>query len=155
MCRFSGWAAEDADLDELGHVYLSSEKLVWETKQTGAVRRMQTKGLDKLIHRIEGELSVQPYGKELIQLLRDCYLQSPDIQTATFKLINALFAEFGLIVILPDNANLKKVMEPVFSEDLLQQTPAAVVGKTSSKQLSKMNTRRRPIHGYQPVLPER
>jgi bacillithiol biosynthesis cysteine-adding enzyme BshC len=103
---------------------------VWETKHTGAVGRMQTKGLDKMIHRIEGELSVQPFGKELIQLLRDCYLQSPDIQTATFKLINALFAEYGLIVILPDNANLKKVMEPVFREDLLQQTPAGVVVKT-------------------------
>ncbi len=122
--------SEDADLDELGHVYLGGEKLVWETKQTGAVGRMNTKGLEKLIHRIEGELSVQPYGKELIQLLRDCYLQSTDIQTATFKLINTLFAEYGLVVIMPDNANLKRVMAPVFREDLLQQTPAGVVNKT-------------------------
>jgi len=128
--------SEDADLDELGHVYLNGEKLVWETKQTGAVGRMQTKGIDKLIHRIEGELSVQPYGKELIALLRSCYLESADIQTATFKLINTLFAEYGLIVIMPDNANLKKVMEPVFREDLLQQTPAGIVGKTV-EQLSK------------------
>lgn len=125
--------SEDADLDELGHVYLSDEKLVWETKQTGAVGRMQTRGLDKLIHRIEGELSVQPYGKELVRLLRTCYLESPDIQTATFKLINALFAEYGLVVIVPDTANMKKVMEPVFREDLLQQKPAAVVNKTIEK----------------------
>jgi bacillithiol biosynthesis cysteine-adding enzyme BshC len=122
--------SEDADLDELGHVYLNSEKLVWDTKQTGAVGRMNTKGLDKLIHRIEGELSVQPFGKELIELLRTCYLQSPDIQTATFKIIHALFAEYGLIVIIPDTASLKKVMEPVFREDLLQQTPASIVSKT-------------------------
>jgi bacillithiol biosynthesis cysteine-adding enzyme BshC len=122
--------SEDADLDELGHVYLSGEKLVWDTKQTGAVGRMNTKGLDKLIHRIEGELSVLPFGKELIALLRDCYLQSPDIQTATFKLIHALFAEYGLIVIVPDTAALKKIMEPVFTEDLLQQTPAGIVNKT-------------------------
>lgn len=122
--------SEDADLDELGHVYLNGEKLVWDTKQTGAVGRMNTKGLDKLIHRIEGELSVQFYGKALTELLRTCYLNSPDIQTATFKLINALFGEYGLIVIIPDTANLKKVMEPVFREDLLQQTPAAIVRKT-------------------------
>src|SRR5687767_6682881 len=75
--------SEDADLDELGHIYLGGEKIVWETKQTGAVGKMQTKGLDKLIHRIEGELSVQPFGPSLIQLLRRCYLESPDIQTAT------------------------------------------------------------------------
>ncbi|OQP44717.1 bacillithiol biosynthesis cysteine-adding enzyme BshC [Niastella yeongjuensis] len=127
--------SEDADLDELGHVYLGDEKLVWDTKQTGAVGRMTTKGLDKLIHRIDGELSVQPHGKELIQLLREAYLESPDIQIATFKLIDALFADYGLIVILPDNANLKKVMEPVFREDLLQQKPAGIVGNTI-KQLS-------------------
>ena len=140
--------SEDADLDELGHVYLTGEKLVWDTKQTGAVGRMNTKGLDKLLHRIEGELSVQPFGKELMQLLRDCYLQSPDVQTATFKLINALFAEYGLIVIMPDNANLKKVMEPVFREDLLQQTPAGVVEKTI-EQLSqhyKAQAHPRPIN---------
>ncbi|MBO9205353.1 MULTISPECIES: bacillithiol biosynthesis cysteine-adding enzyme BshC [Niastella] len=128
--------SEDADLDELGHVYLGGEKLVWDTKQTGAVGRMTNKGLDKLIHRIDGELSVQPHGKELIQLLRDAYLESLDIQIATFKLIDALFASYGLIVILPDNANLKKVMEPVFREDLLQQMPAQIVGKTI-EQLSK------------------
>lgn len=122
--------SEDADLDELGHVYLGGEKLVWATKQTGAVGRMTTKGLDALIHRIDGELSVQPHGKELIQLLRACYLQSPDIQIATFKLIHALFAEYGLITILPDNADLKKIMEPVFRDDLLHQTPAGIVGKT-------------------------
>jgi bacillithiol biosynthesis cysteine-adding enzyme BshC len=125
--------SEDADLDELGHVYMGDEKLVWETKQTGAVGRMHTKGLDKLIHRIEGELSVQPHGKELIQLLRSCYLESADVQTATFKLIDALFAEYGLIVILPDNANLKRVMETVFREDLLQQRPAGIVKKTIDK----------------------
>src|SRR5204862_4708970 len=28
---------EDADLDELGHIYLNGEKLKWQTRQTGAV----------------------------------------------------------------------------------------------------------------------
>ncbi|MFM9911522.1 MAG: bacillithiol biosynthesis BshC, partial [Chitinophagaceae bacterium] len=52
--------SEDADLDELGKFYLSGEKIVWDTKQTGAVGKMNTKGLDKLINRIDGELSVFP-----------------------------------------------------------------------------------------------
>ena len=32
--------SEDADLEELGHIYLGGEKLEWDTKQTGAVGRM-------------------------------------------------------------------------------------------------------------------
>ena len=98
--------SEDADLEELGHIYLGGEKLVWDTKQTGAVGRMTTKGLDKLLYRIEGELSIEPFGPELIRLLKDAYLGSPDIQTATFRLIHALFAEYGLVVLTPDRASL-------------------------------------------------
>ena len=32
--------SEDADLEELNHIWLNGEKLVWDTKQTGAVGRM-------------------------------------------------------------------------------------------------------------------
>lgn len=125
--------SEDADLDELGNIWLSGDKLVWDTKQTGAVGRMNTKGLEAIVHRIEGELSVQPHGQELVQLLKDCYLNSPDIQTATFKLLNALFADYGLIVILPDNAALKRIMQPVFEDDLFNQTASGIVEKTIEK----------------------
>ena len=119
--------SEDVDLDELGHIHLNGQKLVWDTKQTGAVGRMNTKGIEKMIHQVEGQLGIHPFGKELIALLKQCYLDSPDIQTATFKLVDALFAEYGLIVLIPDSANLKRTMRPVFEEDLVEQVPSSVV----------------------------
>ena len=122
--------SEDADLEELGKIYLDNEKIVWDTKQQGAVGRMNTKGLDKIIQRIDGEFSVQPYGKELCELLRQSYLQTEDIQTATFRLLNSLFEQYGLIVVIPDNAAFKKLMLPVFKDDLLNQTASEIVGKT-------------------------
>ena len=122
--------SEDADLEELGKIYLDNEKIVWDTKQQGAVGRMNTKGLDKIIQRIDGEFSVQPYGKELCELLRQSYLQSPDIQTATFRLLNSLFEQYGLIVVIPDNAAFKKLMLTVFKDDLLNQTASEIVDKT-------------------------
>ena len=122
--------SEDADLDELGNVWLGGERLVWETKQTGAVGRMKTKGLDKLLYRIEGELAVERFGPELIGMLKEAYLDSPDIQTATFRLIHRLFAEYGLVVLIPDRADLKKLMIPIFEDDLFQQEPARIVNET-------------------------
>ncbi|MEP7277123.1 MAG: bacillithiol biosynthesis cysteine-adding enzyme BshC [Bacteroidota bacterium] len=122
--------SEDADLDELGNIWLNNEKIVWNTEQTGAVGRMNTRGLEKIIDRIEGELSVQPHGKELVQLLKDCYGQSPDIQTATFAFIDALFARFGLVVLIPDSADLKRPLLPVFEDDLLNQTSAQIATST-------------------------
>jgi len=122
--------SEDADLDELGSIWLNNEKIVWETAQTGAVGRMNTGGLEKIIARIDGELSVQPHGKDLVKLLRDCYLDSADIQTATFKLIHALFARFGLVVLIPDNAAFKRLLLPVFEDDLFQQGSSTIVAGT-------------------------
>ncbi|HWB91782.1 MAG TPA: bacillithiol biosynthesis cysteine-adding enzyme BshC [Puia sp.] len=128
--------SEDADLDELGHIYLGGEKLVWETKQTGAVGRMKTKGLDKVFYRIEGQLSVRPHGPELMQLLKTAYLESPDIQTATFRLLHSLFAEYGLIVLIADKAVFKKQMLAVFEDDLFRQEPTQIVSQ-SINELSK------------------
>jgi bacillithiol biosynthesis cysteine-adding enzyme BshC len=126
--------SEDADLDELGHIHLGNEKLEWKTKQTGAVGRMKidTTFL-QLIERAEGQLSVLPFGKEIIDVLKDYYKEGTLIQDATFKLINTLFAEYGLVVLIPDNAALKKQMIAVFEDDLLHQTPSAVVEKTIEK----------------------
>jgi bacillithiol biosynthesis cysteine-adding enzyme BshC len=120
--------SEDADLEELGQIWLGDEKLVWDTRQTGAVGRMNTKGLDKLYHRIEGELSVQPYGRELMALLKEAYLESPDIQTATFRILHRLFADYGLIVLIADRAAFKRQMIAVFEDDLFRQEPSRIVG---------------------------
>jgi bacillithiol biosynthesis cysteine-adding enzyme BshC len=122
--------SEDADLEELGKIYLDQEKLVWDTKQTGAVGRMKPAGLEKIVQRIEGEFSVQPFGKELVAMIREIYLGSPDIQTATFRLIHRLFAEYGLLVLIADKASLKQLMIPVFEEDLFAQTPSGLVDET-------------------------
>lgn len=122
--------SEDADLDELGKIWLSGDQLSWETRQTGAVGRMNTKGLDKMIYRIHGELSVLPYGQELVALLKDCYLSSPDITSATLKLVHTLFAEYGLVTLIPDNAQLKRLMIPVFEEDLFEQRSSSIVETT-------------------------
>ncbi|HVM88165.1 MAG TPA: bacillithiol biosynthesis cysteine-adding enzyme BshC [Puia sp.] len=122
--------SEDADLEELSKIFLNGEKIVWDTKQTGAVGRMNTKGLEKIIARIEGEFSVLPFGKELVQLLKNCYLNCSDIQSATFKLVHALFADYGLIVVIPDNPALKAQMVTVFEADLFHQTSAGIVENT-------------------------
>ncbi len=125
--------SEDNDLDELNRINLNGEELIWDTNQSGAVGRMDTKGIDRLIDRIEGELSVQPFGPDLIKLLKSCYLQSDTIQEATFKLVHALFEEFGLVVILPDSAALKSKLIPIFEEDIFRNTPGQIVNETAAR----------------------
>jgi bacillithiol biosynthesis cysteine-adding enzyme BshC len=140
--------SEDADLEELGSIYLNGEKLEWGTKQKGAVGRMNTKGLELILNRVEGELSVQAYGGELMEKVKEFYLKSPDIQTATFRLLHWLFAGYGLVVLIPDRASLKRLMIPVFEDDLFQQTPCKIVEETIGRLPAqyKVQANPRPIN---------
>jgi bacillithiol synthase len=128
--------SEDADLDELGNIYLGNEKLVWDTRQTGAVGRMRPEGLDKIILRIEGEFAGYPFGPGLIQLLKECYLGSENIQQATLKLLHRFFGSYGLIVLIPDNRLLKSVMRGIFKDDLTGHIPFKIT-EENVKRLSE------------------
>lgn len=126
--------SEDADLEELNHIFLNGDKLEWQTKQTGAVGRMKVDAaLLRLIDRMEGQLTIEPFGGEIIELLRRYYKNGTDIQTATFHFVNHLFADYGLIVLLPDNAALKAEMIPVFEDELLNQHASEIVEKTANR----------------------
>ena len=126
--------SEDADLDELGHIYLFGEKYEWKTKQTGAVGRMKVdKTLVKLIEQFSGQLTVYPFGEALINLMKACYKVGSTIEQATFKLINELFGEYGLIILLPDNAALKKAFIPVVEKELISGFSHKAVEETAAK----------------------
>jgi len=126
--------SEDADLDELNHIYIEGTKLVWNTKQTGAVGRMEVDaGFLQLMTTAEGQLAVLPNGKEIIGLIRQFFTKGVLIQDATFHLVNTLFSEYGLVVLIPDNAELKRQAISLFEDDLLHQRPSEITGKTIEK----------------------
>jgi len=123
--------SEDADLEELGHIYLGGEKYEWKTNQQGAVGRMKVdKALVQLIDQLSGQLLVHEFGKEVVELMKQCYQPGVSIEQATFKLVNQLFAEYGLLVLLPDNRLLKKAFAPVIKRELLEQFSHKAVAAT-------------------------
>ena len=126
--------SEDADLDELGHIVLNGEKLIWNTNQTGAVGRMNVdKNLLQLIDRIGGEIGVLPHGNDLIAIFRKAYSQGLSIQDATLVLVNELFKTFGLLVVIPDNAYLKSHFNPIVKKELLEQFSHPLVEETNKR----------------------
>lgn len=125
--------SEDADLAELNHIHVDGERLEWNTTQQGAVGRMVIDAsLLKLLDRLEGQLSVLPYGKELMDKLRVCFQPGWSIAMATFLLVNELFGRFGLLVINPDDPELKRQFTSVAQDDLLLQLPASLVNQATT-----------------------
>lgn len=126
--------SEDADLDELGHVFIDGEKLTWDTKQTGAVGRMKVdKGLLTLIDRMAGRLEVLPYGNEIIELFKKAYVIGSTIQQATLHVVNSLFNNVGLLVLIPDNADLKRPFNQVVKRELKERFSHPLVEATAQK----------------------
>ncbi len=129
--------SEDADLDELGFINLDSNKINWNTKQTGAVGRMKVdKAFIKLIDLIHGQIVVHPHGKELTDLFKQVYTEGKTIQQATLELVNHLFADFGLLILIPDNAALKKSFQSIIEKELIEKFSHKAVEQTISE-LSK------------------
>jgi bacillithiol biosynthesis cysteine-adding enzyme BshC len=126
--------SEDADLDELGQIQISGEKLVWETKQTGAVGRMKVdKQLIGLIARIAGEVEVTEPGKEIMSNLKAAYKEGATIQQATLTFVNTLFKDYGLLIVIPDNASLKSLFTPMVKKELTEQFSRTIVEEVSER----------------------
>jgi bacillithiol synthase len=120
--------SEDNDLEELGQVKVDGVKLEWKTKQKGAVGKMKVdKEFLQLIAQLEGQLGVKPHGHELISFLRDSYREGTTIAAATFRLVNHLFATYGLLVLIPEDARFKQKMIPLFTDDLFSHIPHSLV----------------------------
>jgi bacillithiol biosynthesis cysteine-adding enzyme BshC len=137
--------SEDADLEELNHIVIDGEKYIWETQQTGAVGRMKVDdNLLKLIDRISGRLSVEKYGNILIELLKKCFTKNSTIENSTFLFVHYLFKEFGLLILLPDNAAYKKEMTAIFEDDIYNHTSSEIVNVSSEKLAKKYKAQAYP-----------
>lgn len=123
--------SEDADLEELGHITINGVNYQWQTKQTGTVGRMMVDdNFLSLISQIHGQLGVLPEGNEIVQVFKSVYTKGKTIQQATLELVNHLFSEWGVIVLNPDNENLKRAFEPVVKKELQDHFSHSAVSKT-------------------------
>ena len=121
--------SEDNDIEELGTFRFRGEKYVWDGDgQSGAVGRMDTAGLKKMLHELFNIYG--PPGNncdELQAMLTTAYLQHKTIGEATHYLANELFGRYGLVVLNPDDAALKATFIPVMEDELLHQNAYPVI----------------------------
>lgn len=126
--------SEDADFAELNHAQVLNERLEWKTDQRGAFGRMRVDdSLIALINRVESSLADFPKGAQWVDWLRDAYQPGRTIAESTFRLLHALFAARGLLILQPDVASLKSSMHEVFWEELTQGTSMELVRQSDLK----------------------
>lgn len=116
-------ASEDHDYDEIKYFRLYGRKYVWETDQIGAVGRFSPNGLAKLVEEVPGDTSI----------FKNAYSKGKTLSEATRLYVNDLFADEGLVVIDPDDRELKRIMIPVMEEDVFNDSHKQRVDETNKK----------------------
>lgn len=123
-------ATEDHDFEEIHHFYYQNQKFQWYKEGGGPVGRMNLEGIETVFETFFSCLPDSRNAQSLKELIRNSYLNASTLTEATRKLVESLFAEFGLLMIDGDDPELKKLMIPYFEEDLLKNTAFQKVGET-------------------------
>ena len=130
-------ATEDHDLAEISFFHLFGKKYERNTTQTGATGRMQTTGLSDICDELEQVFASQPEGLKLVGLFREAYSQR-NLAQATRHLSNALFGQYGLVVVDGDHAALKSSFADAMLRDAFDGDAFKAV-KTTSRQLTELD----------------
>jgi bacillithiol biosynthesis cysteine-adding enzyme BshC len=130
-------ATEDHDFEEINHINLFGEKVVWEQEKGGAVGRLNTATIANALEQIKAKLGDSEQALQLISLLEKAYTEQRDLASATRYLVSELFAESGLVIVDGDDARLKQLFKPIMQEELLQNGSFEAVNKTNENLSNK------------------
>jgi len=125
--------SEDADLDELGFSHTENQTLRWNTKQKGAVGRMVVD--DALLELMKSWYETtrhQLHAEEVFVSIENIFVKGKSIQQASFELIHHWFGDKGILVLIPDHAELKSLATPIWKSELLEQSTQKSLKETQS-----------------------
>ena len=126
-------ATEDHDFDEINYFNFQGKKVQWSRESSGAVGRLKTEGLSKIKEVFESQLGRSENAAELIDLFEKAYLDHSNLTEATRYLANALFGEYGLVIIDGDDADLKKSFTPHVIKELEEQMAFKKITESNDK----------------------
>ncbi len=127
-------ASEDHDFDEVKSAHLFSKTFTWNSEESGAVGRFETQSLKALLDEFK-QLFVGK-NEQLEQLLSMEIATNYGVWFQQF--ISQLFADFGVLVLNPDDQQLKALFSPIIEKELFERKSFECVQKMN-EQLAKIN----------------
>lgn len=123
-------ATEDHDFDEINYFNYEGKKIQWNKDASGAVGHLDTTGLDVVFEAFARELGKSINAETLKTWFSKAYLEHKDLSSATRYLANALFGEYGLVIVDGDDHELKKQLIPFAKKDILENVAFQAVSDT-------------------------
>lgn len=122
-------AGEDHDYEEIAKIQLIKRNRPYTVQYTehehvdgqgrGPVGRLVTgEGIERFINTVEARLLDTEFKPALLEQLRKAYQPGTTLTDAFGQLLNGLFPESGLVLISPDDPELKRLAAPLWRKEL-------------------------------------
>ncbi|HEX2606608.1 MAG TPA: bacillithiol biosynthesis cysteine-adding enzyme BshC, partial [Flavisolibacter sp.] len=86
-----------------------------------------------LISQLQQQIGVAPFGSEITNRFFKAFTKGKTVQQAMLDLVNDLFGDYGLVVLIADEPRLKKLYIPVLEADLFLHEPSRIVEATCNR----------------------
>ncbi|MEO1011817.1 MAG: bacillithiol biosynthesis cysteine-adding enzyme BshC [Bacteroidota bacterium] len=126
-------ATEDHDFEEIRFFNFKGKKLQWNREASGAVGDLDTEGLARILEAFSHELGEGSHAEKLKTLFLDTYVHHDNLAAATRYLANALFGDYGLVILDGDDKTLKRQLIPLVKKDLFEGVGFNQVSHTVSQ----------------------
>jgi bacillithiol biosynthesis cysteine-adding enzyme BshC len=114
-------ASEDHDFAEINHTVLGDKKIKWEFDAAGATGRLSAETIRQALNQYKGVLGMEGHALELAKMVETAYTSFPKLADATRYLVNALFGQYGLVIIDADDPRLKQQFAAIIEQDIIEQ----------------------------------
>ncbi|MCK5440862.1 MAG: bacillithiol biosynthesis cysteine-adding enzyme BshC [Maribacter sp.] len=126
-------ATEDHDFEEINYFNFNAKKLHWNRDASGAVGHLNTDGLQEVYEAFANELPSSGNAETLKSLFKAAYFEHDNLAEATRFLANALFGEYGLVIVDGNHKGFKRVLAPYAKKDIFENTAFTKVSETVAK----------------------
>ena len=138
-------ASEDHDFDEIKHVHFLGKDYTWQTNQTGAVGHFHTNEIDLIFQDIHDTLQLDETAKNRLREIQNIYKKSVDLSEATRKLVQLVFGNTGLLVLDPNDTELKVISRKIWIQDIINRGKKNPSGQSS---LDLLNLHQKTLLDY-------
>jgi bacillithiol synthase len=123
-------ASEDHDFEEISSINIFGNKIIWESDQQGAVGRMKTDGLSRVIREIN---SVFRENEMIPEFFEEAYRKSISVAEATRRIIHHLFGQYGVVIVDGDDPELKKIFIPELLTEINENLSCKTLNQSNQK----------------------
>jgi bacillithiol biosynthesis cysteine-adding enzyme BshC len=131
-------ASEDHDFAEINYTNIGGKKVHWWHEASGATGRIDPVTMRQALNQYKGVLGLDHHAEELAEIVETAYGKFDKLADATRYLVNALFGQYGLMIIDADDHDLKKQFAHIIEEDIIEQHSSKNI-ETTNEQLKKLH----------------